>query len=128
MREFKFRAWDKDKMLYSDLENRELEYERVSLFYQGIDQSEIVMQFTGLSDKNGYDIYEGDIVQDAEVAYEVTFGEAITGDCESWGFRLSGESGHGPLSKSDCPYLEIIGTRYENPELLKRVYGDQQPT
>lgn len=77
MREFKFRAWDtvKNKMLVADytdwdeahiLFNGELQFSQQSGYYQyntvhNIDYM-ILMQFTGLRDKKGIDIYEDDVL------------------------------------------------------------------
>jgi uncharacterized phage protein (TIGR01671 family) len=76
-----------------------------------------IMQFTGLHDKNGKEIYEGDILRtDAEKEYisAVAYEQA--------GFKVDSYS-----DKDVCEHLEniaphhsaeVIGNIYENPELL----------
>lgn len=81
----------------------------------------IFQQFTGLHDKNGKEIYEGDIVKfpkqwwhsdrheaDKMFVEEITWGD----DYGSW-WRFSG--GDWSVEKED---VEVIGNIYENPELL----------
>ena len=69
-------------------------------------------QFIGLQDKNGKDIYEGDIIKtDQYSLFEVKFGEWNCGCCSDvYGYDIG-----------DKHSMEVIGNVYDNPELLKEV-------
>lgn len=75
----------------------------------------IPMQSTGLKDKNGKKIYEGDVINDSGIKTEVYWNEKD--GC--WARRGISEHYFG-LTASIC---EIIGNVYENPELLKQPYA-----
>ena len=83
-----------------------------------------LMQFTGLHDKNGKEIYEGDVVNHADCpdgpSHEVHIYSILWNDS---GFALLSPKSEIPtsfiLDKKWGVLLEIIGNIYENPELLK---------
>ena len=77
----------------------------------------VIMQSTGLKDKNGKEIFEGDIVKMSKDVYsEPTYYEVV----RHYGgaYRLESKQ-HGCelwLRHTDC---EVVGNIYENPELLE---------
>ena len=83
------------------------------------------MQFTGLLDKNGKEIYEGDIVRFWEEGGEYTSPKShnIAVQWEAEGFRWSayskGSDYGGNLDEFESEDLEVIGNICENPELIK---------
>ena len=110
MREIKFRAWNtqRGKMLVNPLwewvENTEINW--------GFANSRrIWMQFTGLYDKNGKEIYEGDIV---ECLRQVEDETPISHIVEIKDIRFLPSE----LGGSNLISIEVIGNIYENPELL----------
>ncbi len=81
---------------------------------------ETVGQYTGLKDKNGKEIYEGDIVEWAGYKMEVFWGEDIGigyGSC----WRPCGDNkGYHESMTGFIDEYEVIGNIYDNPELLKK--------
>jgi hypothetical protein len=111
MREIKFRAWDREAEYF-----RYWEYGDTKPYvHPAIERPQ---QFTGLRDKNGKEIYEGDVVRGL---YVNDYGDKVQvkGLVEfSWGvFDLEwGGTSHYPLYQ--FMQREVIGNIYENPDLL----------
>lgn len=114
MREIKFRAWDKQEKLMAY--NVERIYDCDTLypcrsFGEVLDDKErfIPMQFTGLKDKNGKEIYEDDLVEYDDGKFKVFWYSlglwSITALMQNTG-----------IDSSD---VVVIGNHYENPELLE---------
>jgi len=82
----------------------------------------ILMQSTGLKDKNGVEIFEGDIVLfTIEDGFDYVYGKpGIINLSLQWGAGVRAISGGNyPLRK--CREVRIIGNIYENPELLEAI-------
>ena len=79
------------------------------------------LQFTGLKDKNGKEIYEGDILK--HWYSDSLFNWLISFDDGSFVLQNIGVDGYlmdkYKLTESGCLDREVIGNMYENPELLK---------
>lgn len=119
-RVIKFRAWDGERM---DNDPWFDEYRGggapVNAFAY---DNRTFMQFTGLTDKNGKEIYEGDIVEAAfphDGAYEIRI--APIGGVELWrgGSPLGAYNDASDPLNLDWRNLKVIGNIYENEDLLK---------
>ena len=125
MREKKFRAWEKDKkeMFYFGLNCLDISIMTDKWGESPQDKGFEIMQFTGLKDKNGKEIYESDYVfiEDFYIGDKIQIG----GKCEvKWnedGFSLFIEDEYicGLWDAVNNYSGEVIGNIYENPELLK---------
>ena len=79
MREIKFRVYNpKDNKVHYDITGFEFnnKCEMSGVFIDGdffLKEEVELMQYTGIKDKNGKEIYEGDILQDSDCVYEVIF-------------------------------------------------------
>jgi uncharacterized phage protein (TIGR01671 family) len=112
MREIKFRAFYKPQKIMIGFEELCSRFNRFEILTQkGLFKDFVLMQYTGLKDKNGKDIYEGDILGNDGV---VVWNES----CACFGYELNGEVIVRPWSLKNEEY-EVIGNIYENKEMLK---------
>lgn len=109
MRDIKFRAWDKKFKKMVGLKGVQDFFSIRSDGLPSNDNYEL-MQYTGLKDKNGKEIYEGDIVKDKYGLKIVYFSKGA--------FYLQDHDVLYWLHDYNF-YIEVIGTIYENPELLE---------
>ena len=138
MREIKFRAWNKEeKRMYwnvqaaydtlhchnvpddsKDCDCLALTHDFSPCSFGSVlsDENYVVMQFTGLKDKNGREIYEGDIVVECSTSHRCD-PEVVVYMENEWcedGFYT------GYLFWSGSRNYEVMGNIYENPKLAKK--------
>ena len=126
MREIKFRAWLKEDKKMANIEtmdftDKSIQYLKRSeiinayiLRRESFDDVEL-MQFTGVNDKNGKEIYEGDIV----VLNNIENDNMCIVRYEHSSYRLEGWSLREDLSNVEDRFLEVVGNIYESKNLLE---------
>lgn len=110
--EIKFRAWwpdDKIMENWTDI----LETDPLSMYFTQNDRI-VLMQFTGLFDRNGKEIYEGDVIE-----YKIKDG-LLRPDKETMEVRRVGSCFSVPKTKYSGEYIEVIGNVYQDAGLIEK--------
>jgi uncharacterized phage protein (TIGR01671 family) len=114
MREIKFRAWTEEKMISPENMNG-----IGGEFYRGALEKHsdpiedyVLMQYTGLKDRNGKEIYENDIIQfiNSDAKYRIVWDD----EDACWNAEyIGGNSTRQALRNSSAKYKEVVGNIYE---------------
>lgn len=113
MRPIEFRAWDKDTKQFNYFDNDNDDYPES---FWALNSSKPLMQYTGLKDKNGVKIFEGDIIK-----FSSSYGSSYRRkDVVEWSDgRLSWSLRHRAHLLFSTYHHEVIGNIYQHPELLE---------
>lgn len=126
MRKIKFRTWNKfnKKMLYEGFDISPDGNIWINQF--SVREQFILMQYIGLEDKNGIEIYEGDIVvtnnngkDGNDICEAKDWGNQVV-TIDLYGVNLGCFSWDDKDSVNHIRYVSIIGNIHENPELLDK--------
>jgi uncharacterized phage protein (TIGR01671 family) len=122
MRPIKFRAWDTSDRIWLDASNNRLTLDGSSLLDANgwpwaIPGRVIIEQFTGLHDKNGREIYEGDVLQ-LDETYPKRLKAVVVFVDGAFKFEWQDNkvTRYSPTGLED---FYVIGNVHENPELMK---------
>lgn len=128
MREIRFRAWDRQHSKMHEVSSMVVgptvtawienpKYPATGFQYQLVNgENADFIQFTGLHDKNGKEIWEGDIVRLPDGSFDSVCWENSQA---SFNFPMTFNLSEPMVSECHANGVEIIGNIYENPELIR---------
>ena len=130
---FKFRVWDKEDKKFLDHLSIDLSADGILILWRlegkkyinlNDNNRYLLMQCTGLKDKNGKLIYEGDIIQIQFDSDGIAGPYSVVWDCEEYAFMFKPIKGDDydcdrHLYEFSVNRIQIIGNIHKNPELLE---------
>ena len=127
-REIKFRVWDIELQIWVN----NIGMKKDNILTNGTEKRFCVMQYTGLKDKNGKEIYEGDLLTCLNAhddyqsdVFKVTFEDGcfclrlLNTDTFATAISLRENISNSLISTDSEPIYNVIGNIFENPELLQ---------
>jgi hypothetical protein len=109
MREIKFRGWADGRMLRDLIVTDHGWFIDFRDFENAIGFKTGLMQYTGMKDKNGVEIYEGDILTYAGMTLPIWI---------AWEHGIHAKWGQDVMVAAYAVYGEVVGNIHQNPELL----------
>ena len=127
MREIKFRAWDSAKKIMRSVANIYTHSHSVFVLVREaaggppeLIRTECLMQYIGVKDKNGVEIYEGDVIRGHTGRYQVDcVVRWSSGNCGFIAVPTITERTYLCLNPGSTKSYEVIGNIYENPEFAR---------
>lgn len=130
----RFRAWLKNEKEMIDVDeihfdNGQLDFIGDAITFMRMADEVELMQSTGLKDKNGQEIFEGDIIDttDYEGGLSSVGHPFVKVECDKYGFVVTGDFPGSPITLKEFEHgrkfagveVTIAGNIYENPDLLE---------
>jgi len=127
MRTIKFRGkrLDSGEWVYGDIVMFRYEayitieaYKDDGLYFgECIVRPDTVGQFTGLFDKNGNEIYEGDIIKEDNLIHKILWIDEASAFCRC---DLKDACIRYRISRDAMSYVKVVGNIHDNPEMIKK--------
>ena len=127
MKELKFRVWDKERRTFLDnvfisLDGKLYQFSKYTIFGTAItyldSENKNISKFTGLHDKNGKEIFEGDIIKIKDEIYRITWNGCFS-SFDMTNIDKAKKYKDLYILNKDYEKSEIVGNIYQNRKLLE---------